>query len=94
MTYYKKKIVCQVAVVTGSNRGIGLAIAEGLADAWDGDIFITSRDEKKGKEVCFSFADAGSLDIYFMTVMKIILNENVISLGSRDTSWIHGNVWT
>ena len=58
-------MICQVAVVTGSNRGIGLAIAEGLADAWDGDIFITSRDEKKGKEVCFAFADLGSLDEFF-----------------------------
>ena len=38
-------------MVTGSNRGIGLAIAEGLADEWDGDIFITSRDKKKGEEV-------------------------------------------
>ena len=38
-------------MVTGSNRGIGLAIAEGLADAWNGDIFITSRDKKKGEEV-------------------------------------------
>ena len=46
-------MINQVAVVTGSNRGIGLAIAEGLADAWDGDIFITSRDQKKGEEVNF-----------------------------------------
>ena len=40
-----------MAVVTGSNRGIGLAIAEGLADDWDGDVFITSRDKTKGEEV-------------------------------------------
>ena len=40
-----------MALVTGSNRGIGLAIAEGLADAWDGDIFITSRNKQKGEEV-------------------------------------------
>ena len=93
--YYKKEMICQVAVVTGSNRGIGLAIAEGLADAWDGDIFITSRDEKKGKEVCFAFVDMGSINRLLMLSIKIIiLNEKYIILGSRDTSWIHGNVWT
>ena len=48
-----------MAVVTGSNRGIGLAIAEGLADAWDGDIFITSRDKTKGEEV--SWVEAGTI---------------------------------
>ena len=48
-----------MAVVTGSNRGIGLAIAEGLADAWDGDIFITSRDKTKGEEV--SWVEAGKI---------------------------------
>ena len=48
-----------MAVVTGSNRGIGLAIAEGLADAWDGDIFITSRDKTKGEEV--SSVEAGAM---------------------------------
>ncbi|GIT20173.1 MAG: hypothetical protein CM1200mP39_29790 [Dehalococcoidia bacterium] len=37
----------RVAVVTGGNGGIGLAMAEGLASA-GADIVIAARDSKKG----------------------------------------------
>lgn len=40
----------KVAVVTGSNRGIGLSIVKGLAKDFDGDVYLTARDENKGKE--------------------------------------------
>lgn len=39
----------KVAVVTGSNKGIGFAIVEGLCKRFDGVIYLTSRDEDKGK---------------------------------------------
>lgn len=38
----------KVAVVTGSNKGIGLAIVKGLFGKFDGDIFLTSRSEDRG----------------------------------------------
>lgn len=39
----------KVAIVTGSNRGIGHSIVKGLAKSFDGDVYLTSRDESAGK---------------------------------------------
>ncbi|XP_070198553.1 carbonyl reductase [NADPH] 3-like isoform X4 [Littorina saxatilis] len=40
----------KVAVVTGSNKGIGYAIVRALCQKFDGDVILTSRDEGRGKE--------------------------------------------
>jgi len=40
----------RVAVVTGSNKGIGLAVVRALCKQFQGDVFLTSRDEGRGKE--------------------------------------------
>lgn len=40
----------RVAVVTGSNKGIGYAIVKGLFGKFDGDIVLTSRSEERGLE--------------------------------------------
>jgi len=37
-----------VAVVSGSNKGIGLAIVRALCQKFNGDIFLTSRSEERG----------------------------------------------
>ncbi|XP_030058068.1 carbonyl reductase [NADPH] 1 [Microcaecilia unicolor] len=39
----------QVAVVTGSNKGIGLAIVRALCKQFTGDVYLTSRDPKLGE---------------------------------------------
>lgn len=39
-----------VAVVTGSNKGIGFAIVRGLCKKFDGDVFLTARKEALGQE--------------------------------------------
>ncbi|KAJ6662446.1 hypothetical protein lerEdw1_011859 [Lerista edwardsae] len=39
-----------VAVVTGSNKGIGLAIVQALCKQFSGDVYLTSRDIERGKE--------------------------------------------
>jgi len=39
----------KVAVVTGSNKGIGFAIVEGLLQKFDGDVFLTARDVTRGQ---------------------------------------------
>ncbi|KAH1014860.1 hypothetical protein HUJ05_012675 [Dendroctonus ponderosae] len=38
----------KVAVVTGSNKGIGFAIVKGLCEKYNGDVYLTSRDIKRG----------------------------------------------
>ncbi len=40
----------KVAVVTGSNKGIGLAIVRGMCKKFEGDVYLTSRNEQLGKE--------------------------------------------
>merc|ERR1712111_206591 len=42
--------IMKVAVVTGSNKGIGFAIVRALCKKFDGDVYLTSRDEGRGKE--------------------------------------------
>jgi hypothetical protein len=39
----EKKMSQRVAVVTGSNKGIGLAIVKGLASIFDGIIYLTGK---------------------------------------------------
>jgi carbonyl reductase 1 len=40
----------RIAVVTGSNKGIGFAIVRGLCKQFNGDVFLTARDETRGRE--------------------------------------------
>ena len=40
----------KVAVVTGSNKGIGFGIVRALCKKFDGDVYLTSRDEGRGKD--------------------------------------------
>lgn len=39
----------KVAVVTGANKGIGFAIVRGLCKRFNGTVYLTSRDEERGK---------------------------------------------
>jgi len=39
-----------VAVVTGSNKGIGLGVVRALCQKYQGDVYLTSRDEGRGME--------------------------------------------
>ncbi|XP_063835067.1 carbonyl reductase [NADPH] 1-like [Ostrinia nubilalis] len=40
----------KVAIVTGSNKGIGFAIVRGLCKKFDGIVYLTSRDVERGKK--------------------------------------------
>jgi len=49
----------KVAVVTGSNKGIGYAIVRALCKQYDGDVILTSRDEGRGQEALKSLQGEG-----------------------------------
>lgn len=40
----------RVAVVTGSNKGIGFAVVKQLCQRFDGDVYLTARDVNRGQE--------------------------------------------
>lgn len=41
-----------VAIVTGSNKGLGFAIVKGLCERFKGTVYLTSRDEERGRIAC------------------------------------------
>ncbi|XP_053165951.1 carbonyl reductase [NADPH] 1-like [Hemicordylus capensis] len=49
----------QVAVVTGSNKGIGFAIVRALCKQFSGDVYLTSRDIERGKDAVAKLQDEG-----------------------------------
>lgn len=40
----------KVAVVTGANKGLGFAVVKGLCQKYQGIVYLTARDETRGKE--------------------------------------------
>lgn len=40
----------RVAVVTGSNKGIGFAVVKALCEKFDGDVYLTARDAGRGED--------------------------------------------
>ncbi|XP_028279921.1 carbonyl reductase [NADPH] 1-like [Parambassis ranga] len=49
----------RVAVVTGSNKGIGLAIVRALCKQFQGDVYLTARDVGRGQAAVESLASEG-----------------------------------
>ena len=49
----------KVAVVTGSNKGLGFGIVRALCKKFDGDVFLTSRNEARGKEAIAALEKEG-----------------------------------
>ena len=53
--------MCKVAAVTGSNQGIGLATVKGLLPNFDGDVYLTARNEERGLEAIEQLKKVGFL---------------------------------
>lgn len=49
----------KVAIVTGSNRGIGHSIVKGLAKSFDGVVYLTARNVEDGKKAAEEFKNQG-----------------------------------
>ncbi|KAM4591343.1 carbonyl reductase [NADPH] 1-like isoform 1-T2 [Odontesthes bonariensis] len=49
----------KVAIVTGGNKGIGLAIVRSLCKQFQGDIYLTARDVGRGQEAVESLTSEG-----------------------------------
>ena len=54
----------KVAIVTGANKGIGLAIVKGLAKKFNGDLYLTSRNEERGLSAVKELSDEGIKVLY------------------------------
>ena len=67
-----------VAVVTGSNKGIGLSIVRALCHKYQGDVFLTSRDEARGQAAVETLRKEGLQPKYH--VLDITKPESVLKL--------------
>ena len=54
----------RVAVVTGSNKGIGLAIVRSLCKKFDGDVILTSRSVDLGRDAVALLEKEGLHPLY------------------------------
>ncbi|XP_001365339.2 carbonyl reductase [NADPH] 1-like [Monodelphis domestica] len=54
----------RVAVVTGSNKGIGFAIVRDLCQKFSGDVILTSRDPTRGQEAVKELQEEGLNPIF------------------------------
>ena len=52
-------VTTEVAVVTGSNKGIGLAIVRRLCKEFKGDVFLTARNEENGRRAVVTLEAEG-----------------------------------
>ncbi|XP_066263129.1 carbonyl reductase [NADPH] 1-like [Euwallacea similis] len=49
----------KLAIVTGSNKGIGFAIVKGLCKEFDGDVYLTARNVERGKSAVKALNNLG-----------------------------------
>lgn len=49
----------RIAIVTGANKGLGLALVQGLCQKFQGTVYLTSRDEKRGQGACDDLRSKG-----------------------------------
>jgi len=78
-----------VAVVTGSNKGIGFAIVRALCKKWKGDVYLTSRDEGRGQEAVETLRQEGLQPQFHVLDIN---NEDTIVKLRDDLKEKHGGI--
>ncbi|MDL9948612.1 SDR family NAD(P)-dependent oxidoreductase [Gordonia sp. ABSL11-1] len=74
----------KIAVVTGANKGVGFAIAQGLADA-GATVFVGSRDRHRGEEAVdalISARPAGAIDVRLLEI-DVTDDESVVAAAKQ-----------
>ncbi|CAN2387570.1 15-hydroxyprostaglandin dehydrogenase (NADP+) activity [Pristimantis euphronides] len=80
----------RVAVVTGSNKGIGLAIVRAMCKQFQGDVYLTARNPKLGEEAVKALNSEGlsplfhQLDIADRTSIRALRNFLMEKYGGLD----------
>jgi len=64
----------KVAVVTGSNKGIGLGVVRALCNKFEGDVYLTSRDKDRGMAAVKTLQNEGLSPLFIE-----------LDLGNEDT---------
>ncbi|KAJ2953709.1 hypothetical protein O0L34_g1329 [Tuta absoluta] len=65
----------KVAIVTGSNRGIGFEIVKGLCQKFDGAVYLTARNEDRGKQAVKKLEELGLKPLFH--VLDVTSEESV-----------------
>ena len=68
----------RVAIVTGGNKGIGLAIVRSMCKKFDGDVILTSRDEGLGAAAVKQLENEGVKPLYHQ--LDITSSESIDNL--------------
>ncbi|PZC81907.1 hypothetical protein B5X24_HaOG211693 [Helicoverpa armigera] len=63
----------KVAIVTGSNKGLGFSMVKQLCENYKGKVYLTSRDENRGRKACED-------------IRKLILNPISLSFHQLDVT--------
>ena len=76
----------RVAVVTGSNKGIGLGVVRALCLQYQGEVYLTSRHEARGREAVASLNREGLHPRYHVLDIEnedsiIKLRDHIIEVG-------------
>ncbi|XP_063376344.1 carbonyl reductase [NADPH] 1-like [Cydia fagiglandana] len=58
------KMETKVAIVTGGNRGIGFEIVKGLCAKFDGAVYLTARNEERGRQAVKKLEELGLTPLF------------------------------
>lgn len=80
----------KVAVVTGSNRGIGLAVVKKLSRSFGGLVYLAARNEEAGKKAVADLEKEGYGNVSFLKLD--IENQQSIDNAAKTVSEAHGGI--